>query len=758
MKKLFYSMFALAALAMTNTSCSDDLENNEINANEVEVTFNVQLEKATGSRAAIGDGTTATELQYAVYKADGNGIGTIIQALSKETTVNPDLTANVTFRLVKGQTYNFMFWAQKPGVSNTDDIANNDYYTVDKTNGKISINYKANNAANNEGRDAFYAVEKTLKVTGPINKTITLKRPFAQINVGTALGSLKDAATADVKITKTSMTIKKAANELDLYTGKVSASDKAEDVTYTLANIPELTEAPADDVAGLKNVKIGDNTKDYEYLAMNYILVDDHNQVGGIEDGSHNASVNVDFTVYDENDKQINKFEVPNVTVQRNWRTNIIGDILNDNVTFNVVIDPKFDNDHNYKADEELAYVLKNGGEYTVNGDIKIKEPLTVNGTSVILNLSEGSSISIDPSVTEPTDAIVIEGNGSLTINGTGVIKGTYDAIWAKDNAKVIINGGNYTGGAECIYARDAAKVVINGGTFQTTTEDQTNFANPQYAVLNLKNNGKDGCDIEVFGGTFMKFDPSNNVSENPAKDFVAKGYKSEPIGTTGNYIVVPETSTVVSDATGLQNLTDGATVVLAQDIPLTNALTINKNVTIKGGSFSGKPVYVAATANVVFDGVTFNNANSGKESSLYLANYAGNVTINNCTFEGFKWEAVQITPVDGSKITVTNNTFVAPATEAQRYLHIQADKTNGTNATIVVTGNSFGSVSTLKNSAIDIDYVKAFNQITAGNNKFEDAATALTGGQIYICNLSAVYDNTKAYNAFVATENKPLE
>ena len=107
----------------------------------------------------------------------------------------------------------------------------------------------------------------------------------------------------------------------------------------------------------------------------------------------------------------------------------------------------------------------------------------------------------------------------------------------------------------------------------------------------------------------------------------------------------------------------------------------------------------------------------------------------------------------------MTNNTFVAPAAEAQRYLHIEADKTNGTNAAIVVTGNTFGSVKTIKNCAIDIDYVKAFNQITAGNNVFADEASALAD-HFYIClnGGETIYDAAKAYNAFVATENKNLE
>ena len=549
MKKLIYSMFALAALAMTNTSCQDELESAVNDANEVAVSFKVQLENAVGSRA-VGDGTTAKELQYAVYKVDasGNTIGTNIAALNGETTVKSDLTAEVTFTLVKGQTYNFMFWAQKPGTPN-DGNDDNAYYKLDKSTAKVEIDYKTNNDANDEGRDAFYAVEKSLKVTGPINKTITLKRPFAQINVGTSIGSLADAKKAEVDITRSKMTIKKAANKLDFFTGKVSATTSAEDVTYDIANIPELTEAPTDTEGGLKDVTVQAVTSDYEYLAMNYILVDDHEPVNGVETGAEKGLVNVEFSIYTANDATpINTFDVPNVPVQRNWRTNIIGDILNENVTFNVVIDPKFDTDengedHNYAITQELAYAAQNGGTVTLQDDVELPTTLTVKeGVNMVIDLNGHNIINTSNSTDlEKGDGIIVYGN--LTINGEGTVQGNTRAVWARAStgAKVTINGGTYIGAVgsatEVIYASGDGVIDIYGGTFEAKTENTNSFASPQYAVLNLQGNGKTGCDINVYGGKFINFNPANNVSENPNagyhnSNFVADGYKSVNVGT----------------------------------------------------------------------------------------------------------------------------------------------------------------------------------------------------------------------------------
>jgi hypothetical protein len=79
-----------------------------------------------------------------------------------------------------------LFWAQAPNGE--------DYYDIDFTNGKITVKYDNDKKdANDEKRDAFYKVHKNVKITGPIEETIVLKRPFAQVNVGTQIGSLKDA-------------------------------------------------------------------------------------------------------------------------------------------------------------------------------------------------------------------------------------------------------------------------------------------------------------------------------------------------------------------------------------------------------------------------------------------------------------------------------------------------------------------------------------------------------------------------------------
>lgn len=87
-----------------------------------------------------------------------------------------------------------------------------------------------------------------------------------------------------------------------------------------------------------------DGTKEnYVYLSMSYILANDATT------GYAKATLeDLDFTFAPKSGNNINFSEGLNaVPVQRNWRTNIIGKILTDDVTFNITIDPIYDGEYN---------------------------------------------------------------------------------------------------------------------------------------------------------------------------------------------------------------------------------------------------------------------------------------------------------------------------------------------------------------------------------------------------------------------------
>ena len=170
MKKLFLSLAAI--VGMFAVSCTTDATSDVqmVGGEEAVVTFSVQT-TGLGSRAVdINDGKKATELTYAIYDEDWNHLQTY------NAEFEGSLVKELSHRLVKNKTYNFVFWAQNPNVT---------CYTMDfETAGQkpsVSVNYDAL-VANNDNYDAFFGQELALKVNGTVNKSGYLKRPFAQIN------------------------------------------------------------------------------------------------------------------------------------------------------------------------------------------------------------------------------------------------------------------------------------------------------------------------------------------------------------------------------------------------------------------------------------------------------------------------------------------------------------------------------------------------------------------------------------------------
>ena len=311
MKKfLFFS--ALAALLLSTAACSSD---EPAAQGDDTVTFTVNLQNGNDSRA-ISDGTKAVNLTAFAYK-DGKKV-------QQQTATFSGLKATVTFKLVKGVKYDFSFWAQSPEAK---------CYTLSEDGTKVNIDY-TQAASNVDNDDAFYGVKKDVTVGTASDETVTIYRPFAQLNYGDNLDDYDAAKEAGTEVTKTLVTVKNAANVLDLTTGQASG-DVA--VTYALAPVPESKELVVD-------------RTNYKWLAMNYLLVPGQVRMADTKITTENGLITTTLAVY-AGETKVNEMSVPNVPVQSNHRTNILGNLLTDEVNFNVVIDPVFDNpDYNVPA------------------------------------------------------------------------------------------------------------------------------------------------------------------------------------------------------------------------------------------------------------------------------------------------------------------------------------------------------------------------------------------------------------------------
>lgn len=394
MKKLLFSALALCT-ALLATSCAKDAVA-DVTVADAAVTFGVEAPEL-GSRA-FGDGHTAGSLVVLVYDKNGYRAD-----LTVETTMNADLTKEVTVgKLIKGEKYSFLFWAQSADAR---------CFTLDRPNGKVAINYAT--AMNNENVDAFFGRVLNMEAkAGGATRNVTLKRPFAQINLGAndmdafAAGAF-DAATS-------TLVIKNIYNTLDLNDGSVAGIGA---VTIPAAAIP----TGAFTVAG----------ESYSYLAMNYVLVE-----------GDKTLVDVAYTIAGIDGITADKVvELSSVPVQRNYRTNLYGALFTTSAEFNVEILPGFtDEFNNGTATFTMEGVEKIGvNEYNILNATGLTNAsaqlFSAGGTFNITpdgTRAEGDANVIDMTGKEYTSINITHAAGSLTLNGNGnTIKGLNACLFA---------------------------------------------------------------------------------------------------------------------------------------------------------------------------------------------------------------------------------------------------------------------------------------------------------------------------------------
>ena len=310
MKKIYFGIVTLAVILFV-TACSQ----NEPQQDEALVTFSVGVEDANITRA-YSDGTTANQLIYSIFNENGTKV--IISKVTENNLTDLLEGHTVTVSLAKGHTYTAVFWAQNSACK-TYTISEDMHVTIDYT----GLN-------NDETRDAFFAASEPFTVNNNLSQDVILKRPFAQVNVGAYEYDYTYAKENKLNVTLSSATITDVPSIINLYDGSVS---QPVNVEYTLNNIPT-----GDNEKLHVDVNQDGEKEYYRYLSMCYILAD---PVGS----THTMS----FKFKDiENDKLVGFSEgLENVPAKRNWRTNLVGQILTGPANFLVIIDPTYDGEIN---------------------------------------------------------------------------------------------------------------------------------------------------------------------------------------------------------------------------------------------------------------------------------------------------------------------------------------------------------------------------------------------------------------------------
>jgi hypothetical protein len=335
MKKLLYCAAALATMFFAG-SCQR--ENFEPAGKGGAVTFTVTAPGELDTRATtIANGENVNVVHYAVYKTNPNedysidDSGNIDGPLAQGVVPMNNKTASVELDLLQDQAYTILFWAQKSenlDQSDKENYGKNSYYYLGDLR-EVFVKYEEEQIegedvktipANDESRAAFFQ-RYDFNTESAQNYEVKLVRPFAQINLGTTLASLKPVQEGqtqgyEIGVKESEMTVKGIASSFSLVTGK--GKDEAVDFTFTSTATPATA-----------NEQLFVNDTEYHYVGMNYLVIP-------IED----KTVTVSYGITTDKGNITNT--INNVPVKENFRTNIIGNLLTSKTDFEIVVDERF--------------------------------------------------------------------------------------------------------------------------------------------------------------------------------------------------------------------------------------------------------------------------------------------------------------------------------------------------------------------------------------------------------------------------------
>ncbi len=348
-KNLFFGLCAASMLLMT--SCEKDSFANLWGEKESEVanvTLSVSLPELQTATRAYGEGKNATNLQYAVYSLDANDaineqieVKNVVMDAADDATPTKDLV----IKLIPETRYSIVLWADAYGTGTGANFP----FTVEmeKTANKVTVD-AGKIKTSDDNADAFfgsfvinvksateYSISDYLTNIGLPEPNLELKRPFAQLNIASTLSDFNILKNSGFDLTQTTVTVENAYTSMDLRSGEVldgANGANGTSVSFALNDLPTGQ---------------SDKTDTHKLLSVNYILM---------SKAKYTAN-KVVFT-YSNGTKTETK-SYTNVPLQRNWRTNIYGDLFTDPVGIKVSIAPSFanqtpaDEDGNGKTNDE---------------------------------------------------------------------------------------------------------------------------------------------------------------------------------------------------------------------------------------------------------------------------------------------------------------------------------------------------------------------------------------------------------------------
>lgn len=276
MKKLLYILLAIPLLI---TSCSDgDLT---VGEQTVEVSFCAKFSQSLRTRA-----TAANKVYCAVFEN-----GEEICDLRTVVDVVADQPIVFAPRLIQNRSYTVAFWASKDGAY---DVGS--FKAITRIAGQNECDY-----------DAFTATTEITVDGTTASRNITLKRPFAQLNIGVTEQDWNAVTTTYSKVPTTAKIKLCAKTSFNAYAG--AALETYEEITYTLP---------------ISGAIFSVESEDYKSIASCYVLMNETEQ-------SYKENFDIALSIYDGATPALaicEDLQIPDIPLQANYKTNIIGDIM----------------------------------------------------------------------------------------------------------------------------------------------------------------------------------------------------------------------------------------------------------------------------------------------------------------------------------------------------------------------------------------------------------------------------------------------
>lgn len=711
-KKLFFGLFATTGMLLA-TSCTNEEPEMQFSGEMAKVSILIEAPDGALATRAIGDGSGVDALYWSVYDADGNlmDASDLKSGAFASTNTDGDPYEVVDIRLVKGQSYSIVFWAQ----SSTADC-----YTISQVDGEydlqsITVNYSG--TANAESRDAFFGKQTIAEVTNDRNYTVTLTRPFAQVNVGVDTQEWANALAAGVEIEESAIGFTDIPNKLNALTGVASGSAT---VDYTFAAIPSTT---------ISVDTNGDNTDEsLKYLTFAYIL-------------AHTGSNTTDATLkFLGTDDEVFVVEVDKMPFQRNYRTNIFGHILTRGSDFTVVIDGDFDNDTNLKVNEE-----------DVNGVAALQSAMAANTST------DPITYNIEGVATSPVE---------VTIPNTFVSERvTLNFVDIANGATLTINGGTFAGTA-----------IINAPESVTITTLTVNMPSA-HVVLNKGNyttvvSTTSGSTLVVGAGvkiTTVEVKAGNVTIKKEAQ--VEK--VAQEASNANTVIVYVEENATAPAVEGQVNIYEenknGAgdnvyTLTLNEDLNLTDIYTITESVILDGNGHtltSSAPRAINVNAQ---GSVTIKNLNivTSAERAINIIQKPVDLTIENVTATSGNYTVNLASSAAGAKVAIKNSTLTG-----LNIVNVSAQgaqvSVDGTTLNCADTTEEIFAALCLNKDAVEATITATNCTFNLNNSDSQKARNTARGGEITIDGSSEevvtmvaviTYPGSDYYNSFPTVES----